>query len=65
MRTICVKTNDLNKIDYLLKEFDNISLKDIYLSSYKFKIFQVTHLFHLKYFYFQTYVLQFRLFLQK
>ena len=40
MRTICVKTNDLNKIDYLLKEFDNISLKDIYLSSYKFKIFQ-------------------------
>ncbi len=40
MKSICIKTNDKNKINYLLNECDDISLKDVFLSSYKFKIFQ-------------------------
>ena len=40
MKSICVKTNDLGKIDYLLNECDDILLNNVYLSSYKFKIFQ-------------------------
>ena len=40
MKSICIKTNDLSKIDYLLEELDEISMEKMYLSSYKFKIFQ-------------------------
>ena len=40
MKSICIKTNDLGKIDYLLNECDKILLNNVYLSSYKFKIFQ-------------------------
>lgn len=40
MKSICIKTNDLSKIDYLLEELDEISMDKMYLSSYKFKIFQ-------------------------
>ena len=40
MKSICIKTNDLGKIDYLLSQCDEILLNNVYLSSYKFKIFQ-------------------------
>jgi hypothetical protein len=39
MKSICIKTNDISKIDYLLKECDDISINNIVLSSYKFKNF--------------------------
>jgi hypothetical protein len=39
MKSICIKTNDISKIDYLLKECDDIPINNIILSSYKFKIF--------------------------
>ena len=40
MKSICIKTNDLKKIDYLLKECDTLELDNVYLSSYKFKVFR-------------------------
>jgi hypothetical protein len=39
MKSICIKINDISKIDYLLKEFDDIYINNVIISSYKFKIF--------------------------
>lgn len=39
MKTICIKTNNKNVIDYLLSQFKNIKLQDVYFSCKKFKIF--------------------------
>lgn len=39
MKTICIKTNNQNSIDYLLKSLDNIDLEGIKISFHKFKIF--------------------------
>lgn len=37
MKSICIKTNNKYIIDYLLKDFSNINLEDIYLSNNSFK----------------------------
>ena len=37
MKSICIKTNNKYIIDYLLKDFSNINLDNIYLSSHSFK----------------------------
>ena len=39
MKTICIKTNNKNSIDYLLKNIEQIKLKNIYYSCRKFKLF--------------------------
>ena len=39
MKTICIKTNNKNSIDYLLKKLDQIELKNVYFSCHKFKTF--------------------------
>lgn len=39
MKSMCIKTNNQYIIDYLLKEFSNIDLDCIYLSSNSFKIY--------------------------
>lgn len=39
MKTICIKTNNKNVIDYLLSQFKNIKLQDVYFSCKKFKVF--------------------------
>lgn len=39
MKTICIKTNNKNSIDYLLKNIKQIELKNIYYSCHKFKLF--------------------------
>lgn len=40
MKSICIKSNNKYIIDYLLKEFSEIDLDDIYLSNHKFKIYE-------------------------
>lgn len=39
MKSMCIKSNNKYIIDYLLKEFSNINLETIYLSSNSFKIY--------------------------
>ena len=39
MKTICIKTNNQDSIDYLLKNLNNIDLEGITISFHKFKIF--------------------------
>lgn len=40
MKSICIKSNNKYIIDYLLKEFSEIDLDNIYLSNHKFKIYE-------------------------
>lgn len=37
MKSLCIKTNDSNLLNYLLNEFKNIDLKNIYFSENEFK----------------------------
>ena len=37
MKSICIKTNNSNLLDYLLNELNYIELEHIYISSNKFK----------------------------
>ena len=37
MKSICIKTNDANLIDYLLNELNYIEIEPVYISSNKFK----------------------------
>lgn len=39
MKTICIKTNNKNVIDYLLSQLKNLKLQDVYFSCKKFKVF--------------------------
>ena len=39
MKTVCIKTNNQNAIDYLLKTLKKCNLKDVYFSCKNFKIF--------------------------
>ena len=39
MKTICVKTNNINYINYLLESFKKIKLNDVYFSCHNFKIY--------------------------
>ena len=39
MKSLCIKTNNSQIIDYLLKSFENINLEDTYISIKKFKHF--------------------------
>lgn len=39
MKSICVKSNNKYIIDYLLKDFSNIDLENIYLSTSSFKLY--------------------------
>lgn len=39
MKSLCVKTNNSQVINYLLKSFENINLEDTYISIHKFKHF--------------------------
>ena len=39
MKSICVKSNNKYIIDYLLKDFSNITLENIYLSNNSFKLY--------------------------
>ena len=39
MKTICIKTNNKNSIDYLLKNLEQIELKNVFFSCHKFKTF--------------------------
>ena len=40
MKTICIKTNNENAIEYLLKMLKDYNLEDVYFSYKKFKIFK-------------------------
>ena len=40
MKTICIKTNNENAIEYLLKMLKNYNLEDVYFSCKKFKSFK-------------------------
>ena len=40
MKTICIKTNNKNVIDYLLSQLKNLKLQDVYFSCKKFKVFK-------------------------
>ena len=37
MKSLCIKTNDSNTLDYLLNELKNCNLKDMCFSENKFK----------------------------
>ena len=37
MKSICIKTNDQNLLDYLLNELDYIEIKPVAISKNKFK----------------------------
>ncbi len=37
MKSLCIKTNDSNVLDYLLNEFKNCNLKDMCFSENEFK----------------------------
>lgn len=39
MRTVCIKTNNLKSIEYLLEKLNNFELENIYYSHKKFKIY--------------------------
>lgn len=39
MKTICIKTNNIKAIDYLLNTLENIELNDVYFSCHKFNIY--------------------------
>ena len=39
MKSMCIKSNNKYVIDYLLKDFSNIDLDDIYISCNSFKIY--------------------------
>lgn len=39
MKSMCIKSNNKYIIDYLLKEFSNITLDSVYLSNHHFKIY--------------------------
>ena len=39
MKTICIKTNNLKALNYLLENFKKIELDDIYFSCHKFNIY--------------------------
>ena len=39
MKTICIKTNNKNSIDYLLKNLEQLRLKNVFFSCHKFKTF--------------------------
>lgn len=47
MKSICVKTNNKYIIDYLLKDFSNIDLDDIYISNHSFKNYDNVIIHHL------------------
>ena len=40
MKTICIKTNNENVINYLLENLENLNLKDVYFSCKNFKVFK-------------------------
>lgn len=40
MKSICIKTNNANIIDYLLEDLYNLDLDDVYVSHLSFKIYQ-------------------------
>lgn len=40
MKSLCIKTNNKNIINYLLKELEYFDMNDIYVSVYKFRIYQ-------------------------
>lgn len=40
MKSLCIKTNNKSIINYLLKELEYFDMNDIYVSVYKFKIYQ-------------------------
>lgn len=40
LKSICIKTNNKNIINYLLKELEYFDLGNIYISVYKFKLYQ-------------------------
>lgn len=46
MKSLCIKTNDSNVTDYLLKSFENIQLENTYLSIGQFKHFHNIILHH-------------------
>lgn len=39
LKSFCIKTNNNHLINYLLNEFQNIELKDLYFSNLKFKLY--------------------------
>lgn len=40
LKSLCIKTNNKNIINYLLKELEYFDITDIYVSVYKFKLYQ-------------------------
>ena len=40
MKSLCIKTNSSNLLDYLLNELKNIHLKDICFSKNEFKLYK-------------------------
>ena len=40
MRSLCIKTNDSNLLDYLLNELKNIDLQNICFSENEFKVYK-------------------------
>ena len=45
MKSICIKTNNSNIIDYLLENLQTLNLSDVYISTSSFKIYNniITH----------------------
>ena len=40
MKSLCIKTNNQNIIDYLLEDFSSLNLDSMYISNHKFKIYE-------------------------
>ena len=40
MKSVCIKSNNAYVIDYLLKDFSNLNIDNIYLSNRNFKIYE-------------------------
>ena len=40
MKSLCIKNNNHEIIDYLLKEFSSLNLDSVYISNHKFKIYE-------------------------
>lgn len=40
MKSLCIKTNNENIIDFLLEEFQSLNLDSLYISNHKFKIYE-------------------------
>ena len=39
LKSFCIKTNNNSIIDYLLNEFENVELQNLYVSKLKFKLY--------------------------